>query len=183
MLFVRGQRVDMQTLAAALGVGRTTLYRWVGDRERLIAEVLGALTDQTWELAAAPATGEGLERVLDTIRRFMQVTADFPPLRHFAEREPALALRILLSQDGVVADRLRAGARRTLEENLPNAGHISPETVDILVQVGTALEWTPIAIGEEPEIQRAIVLMRAALQPVAGANGGARPLLDTKLAP
>ena len=31
--FLAGQRVDMSELAAALGISRATLYRWVGDRE------------------------------------------------------------------------------------------------------------------------------------------------------
>src|SRR5262245_30239601 len=34
--FQRGERVDMQTLATQLGVVRSTLYRWVGDREQLL---------------------------------------------------------------------------------------------------------------------------------------------------
>src|SRR5438552_1083020 len=38
--YLRGQRVDVQALAAELGVGRTTIYRWFGSREQLLGEVV-----------------------------------------------------------------------------------------------------------------------------------------------
>jgi AcrR family transcriptional regulator len=157
-MFMRGERLDMQTLSAALGIGRTTLYRWVGDRERLIGEVLGNLTDVAWDTVIAEATGKGSLRALDASRRFMETTADYPPLRQFAEREPQLALRILLAPDGIVSQRIRAGVRRSLEAFVPDEP-VDDEFVEIAVQVGTALEWAPIAIGAEPEIERATRLI------------------------
>ncbi|SEL54363.1 hypothetical protein SAMN04515665_11458 [Blastococcus sp. DSM 46786] len=33
-----GERLEMSSLAADLGVNRVTLYRWVGSRERLLVE-------------------------------------------------------------------------------------------------------------------------------------------------
>src|SRR5262245_25508423 len=43
--FLRGERVDMNDLAREVGIGRATLYRWVGSRDQLLGEVL-------WSLAA-----------------------------------------------------------------------------------------------------------------------------------
>jgi AcrR family transcriptional regulator len=41
--FIRaGKRIDMVALAADLGVSRATLYRWTGDRERLLADAVWA---------------------------------------------------------------------------------------------------------------------------------------------
>ena len=42
--FERNERVDMNTLASELGIGRATLYRWVDTREDLLDRVLGELT-------------------------------------------------------------------------------------------------------------------------------------------
>jgi AcrR family transcriptional regulator len=36
--YLRGRRVDVQAIAAELGLGRTTIYRWFGSREELIGE-------------------------------------------------------------------------------------------------------------------------------------------------
>jgi hypothetical protein len=38
--------------------------------------------------------------------------------------------------------------------------------LDTIVQIGTALEWAPIAIGEEPGIERAVHLIRGLLEPL-----------------
>jgi AcrR family transcriptional regulator len=160
-LFLRGERVDMNTVCSALGIGRTTLYRWVGDRERLIGEVLAELTDTAWDYVIEHAEGRGRGRAMHAGRSFMELTASFPPLRQFAEREPQLALRVLLAPDSLVAERIRAGFRRAFEQNLPPGTEINPELIDIAVQAGTALEWVPIAIGSEPEIERAGRLIRA----------------------
>jgi len=168
MQFEHGERVDMQTLAAALGVGRTTLYRWVGDREQLIAEVLAQMTDELWAAIAAESRGGrrgGIDGALTGIRRFMTTTADFVPLCEFAQREPTLALRILVSPRGVVQDRIRAGVLAALERHLPPSRLPVPEDViDVLVQVGAGLQWTPIVIGDPPDIDRALQLGRTVLE-------------------
>jgi len=39
------------------------------------------------------------------------------------------------------------------------------DLLDTIVQIGTALEWAPIAIGEEPAIERAVGLIRGLLEP------------------
>ena len=46
--FLAGQRIDMQLLADEIGVNRATLYRWVGNRDQFLAELLwsGYLPDR-----------------------------------------------------------------------------------------------------------------------------------------
>lgn len=160
-MFLRGERVDMHTLSASLGIGRTTLYRWVGDRDQLLSEVLAGLTTMTWAHAITTAEGTGWDRAMDAGRRFMEWTAAFPPLHRFAQREPQLALRILMADDGPVLRANCAGFTRALTENVPPDTMPSPETIEIAVQAGTALEWTPIVIGRPPEIARAGRLISA----------------------
>jgi AcrR family transcriptional regulator len=163
--FERGERIDMQTLAAALGVGRTTLYRWVGDREQLIAELFARMTDEWWAAIATERQPAGIDGALETIRRFMTLTAGFAPLREFAQREPTIALRILVSPRSPVQDRVRAGVTAALEHNLPPEQLPIPrDVIDVLVQVGAGLQWTPIVIGDPPDIDRALELGRAVLE-------------------
>ncbi|WP_143687074.1 QsdR family transcriptional regulator [Streptomyces sp. TLI_171] len=162
--FLRAERIDMRELATALRVGRTTLYRWFGDRDGLIGEVLARLADQTWNQLVADDHGTGAERGLDAIRRFMHVTAAFPPLRTFAAAEPAAALRVLMADGRAVSQALRTGFTRALaaDGTAPSA-----EQIEIMVQLATALEWAPIVIGEEPAIDRAVALMRHLLDATA----------------
>jgi hypothetical protein len=69
-----------------------------------------------------------------------------------------------MAADGAVAQALREGATRATAENVPEALRPEPELVEVLVQLGTALEWAPIVAGEEPAIDRAIDLMRTVVE-------------------
>ena len=40
-----GERVDLTIVARDLGLGRATIYRWFGSRERLVAEVIADDSD------------------------------------------------------------------------------------------------------------------------------------------
>jgi len=172
--FRRGLRVDMGTVADKLGVGRTTLYRWVGDREQLVGEVLARLTDMAWELVEQRVTDQGVEHALQSIEEFMTLTANWPPLREFAEREPQFALRVLLRSEGPVSTHIRGGIEAAFRRHAPELQiESNHDLLDTIVQIGTALEWAPIAIGEEPAIERAVHLIRGLLEPYGAAKGRA----------
>lgn len=157
-VFLHGERVDMRTLASALDVGRSTLYRWVGDREALLAVILADLSAETWQAVARDGADGGVPGALAGIRRFMQVTSDHGPLRQFAEQEPTVALRVLMAEGGQVNAALRAGVAGCLTAH--GVAGVDARTVEIIVQLGTALQWTPIVIGEPPAIDRAITLIQ-----------------------
>lgn len=57
--FMAGERIDLQRIAARLGVDRTTLFRWVGNRDQLLVAVLTSLADPTLRDAAAAAPVPG----------------------------------------------------------------------------------------------------------------------------
>ncbi len=158
----RGERVDMQTVADALDIGRATLYRWVGDREKLLDEVLGRLVAKNWRTARVEPDGQSLDAVLATIAGFMAATAAWPPVLDFAEREPDLALRILLAPEGHVADGIRLGLDQTLARHLPGC-EIEPGVIQVIVRIGAALQWANVAAGNPPDIDTAVEAARALL--------------------
>src|SRR5437588_1060440 len=64
-MYLKGRRLDMQALAAELGVSRATLYRWTGHREQLLSDVLWSLSDDIFEQAKADHPEHaGSERLL-----------------------------------------------------------------------------------------------------------------------
>src|SRR4028119_1210088 len=65
-----GTRVDMGPLAAELGVDRATLFRWVGNRDQLLTEVIWSLFVPTWRRAVDGAAGCGAPRVAGALPRF-----------------------------------------------------------------------------------------------------------------
>ena len=70
--FIDGRRIDMSALATDLGVDRTSLFRWVGNRDALLSEVLWSLAAPTL-LQAEEATSElrAEERVAGVLTHFV----------------------------------------------------------------------------------------------------------------
>lgn len=104
--YLRGQRVDVQAIAADLGLGRATIYRWFGSREKLIGEVIIRATEPVLVEARSGLAGKGGPGLLDTFDRFNRALADAPALGAFVEQERDAALRIIASGAGLVQPRM-----------------------------------------------------------------------------
>src|ERR1700741_4796726 len=86
--FMGGRRIEMQELAAEVGINRATLFRWVGGRDDLLGENLWSLAEPTLTAAVKASEGNGAQRITEAIGHFaaMLDQADF--LREFLRREP-----------------------------------------------------------------------------------------------
>src|SRR5216110_380062 len=73
--YLRGRRVDIQAIAAELGLGRATVHRWFGTREALIGEVVVRASAPVLDEARAKAGGTGGPALLET---FDRLTAAWP---------------------------------------------------------------------------------------------------------
>jgi AcrR family transcriptional regulator len=104
--YLRGQRVDVQAIAAELGLGRATIYRWFGSREKLLGEVVVRATEPVLAEAGSGLSGKGGPGLLDTFDRFNRALADAPALRAFVEQERDAALRLIASGAGIVQPRM-----------------------------------------------------------------------------
>ena len=104
--YLRGRRVDVQAIAGELGLGRATIYRWFGSREKLIGEVVIRATEPVLAEARSGLEGKGGPGLLDTFDRFNRALADAPALRAFVEQERDAALRIIASGAGEVQPRI-----------------------------------------------------------------------------
>src|SRR5437867_3744322 len=123
--YLRGQRVDVQAIAADLGLGRTTIYRWFGSREELIGEVVFRAAEPLIEAARASARGRGGAALLDTFDRLNRSFAEAPALRRFVEQEREVALRIITSSAGNFQPRMVARITALIEEEV-DAGAYDP---------------------------------------------------------
>ena len=168
--FLAGDRIEMNALAAELDVGRTTLYRWVGEREQLIGLVLGELVDDWVAIVEPQAKGTGVARFLDVMRRFLDYAASSTPLTDFTEREPALALRLLLDRGGPVTERSTGAIRRLLSEADPELD-LPPKIVETIALAAITLVWANIAAAQEPDIDGAMSLTSTLLDAYARRPG------------
>lgn len=123
--YLRGRRVDVQAIAAELGLGRTTIYRWFGSRDELIGEVVFRAAEPLIDAARAGTRERGGPALLDTFDRLNRSFAEAPALRQFVEQEREVALRIITSSAGNFQPRMVARIA-TLIENEVRAGAYDP---------------------------------------------------------
>ena len=165
--YLAGESLDMSALDAELGIGRSTLYRMVGNRENLLATLLAQATERTFHRATAHTTAEGgLEHVLEVLDRFMRAIISAPPLRTLSEREPLLFVRLFL-----LPGQVEQTAGRLIGDMLATevaAGRLElplPPAVcgDAIVRMCDPHLYAHVLGGGEPEIDAALDLVAALL--------------------
>ncbi|WP_369372346.1 QsdR family transcriptional regulator [Promicromonospora sp. Populi] len=167
--FIEGYRIDMGPLAVRLGVDRTSVFRWVGNRDALLSEVLWSLAVPTL-VQAEHATEHltGAERLADLLTAVAHdlIVADY--FRTFLRREPARSLRLLTTADSPIQQRFVATVEWLVVRDLgdaPFGGTITPEELAyLLVRVSESLTYADLITGDEPSPARAQTAFRHLLR-------------------
>jgi AcrR family transcriptional regulator len=168
-MFLEGKRLDMQALAADLGVSRATLYRWTGHREQLLADVLWSLSDDSFERAKEDHPEHtGRERLLAIFRQHVGVLVRARPLQTFLQQETHAALRILTSTNGGVQPRTVWKLAQLYREE-QQAGAFQPCTDPAIlayavVRVTEGFIYNDAILAIEPEVERAASIVSLMLQ-------------------
>jgi AcrR family transcriptional regulator len=123
--YLHGRRIDVRAVAAELGLGRTTIYRWFGSREGLVGETVARAAEPLFAEARTSAGGSGGAALLDTFDRINRGLADAPALRDFLELERD-ALRILTSSGGIVQPRAVDTIRRFIQDEVDRGTYEPP---------------------------------------------------------
>ena len=156
--YLRGRRVDVQAIAAELGLGRTTIYRWFGSREELIGEILVRAAEPLLHAARRGARGRGGRGLLDTFDRFNRSLAAAPALRQFVEQEREAALRIITSGAGNVQPRIVAMIAGLIEEEFRAKTYeppVEPATLGYaIVRLAEAFLFNDAAAGMRGDVDR-----------------------------
>lgn len=157
--FLAGDRVDMGQLAGELGVDRTSLFRWVGNRDELLAEVLWSLAAPTVDHVDAAVSLRGADRVQALLSRFVDALIEHAAFRAFIAREPARALRLLTTRHSPVHRRFVAVVETLLAEELA-AGTMLPalpahDLAGVLVRIAESFAYADLIAGEVPDARRA----------------------------
>lgn len=150
--FLEGRRLDMQQLAAELGVGRATLYRWCGSRELLLGEVIWSIQRDGLSAAWSRTRGEPVDRLVRTLTSVLRDIREYEPLQHFFAEGGEYALRVLTSNHSVVQRRLIDWFSQWLSDE----ADLDP-TVDAgdlayaIVRVLESFVWSDMITGAAPQ--------------------------------
>jgi AcrR family transcriptional regulator len=166
--YLGGQPLDMSAVATELGIGRSTLYRLVGNREDLLGTVLAEATERTFQRAASQATSPGgAELIMEVVERFMRAVIGAEPLRVLSHREPLLLIRLALLPGPVEQTAGRLVGQMLQSEVAAGRLELSlPPAVfgEAIVRMCDAHLYAPLLGRTDPEIDTALDLVAALLR-------------------
>jgi AcrR family transcriptional regulator len=172
--YLRGRRIDVRAIAADLGVGRTTVYRWFGTREDLVGTVVAAAAEELLADIAARAQGRGAERLLAIFDSFNRALADAPALRSFLEQEPGTALRIITSSEGTVTPRMVERIGEIIAQEAEAGAYEPPVEIETLalaiVRLAEAFIFNDARAGIRGDVDRLRAIEAALLRAPGGAG-------------
>lgn len=165
--YLRGERIDMSEIAAELGVGRATVYRWAGNHDEVLGVVLAEQTERTFRRSLHPDDGVGADRVLRVMERFMAAVLDSGPLKTLTARDPVMFLRLATMPGAIEQRAVDLLAELLVEER--DAGHlVLPLPVDVLAQaivrVADAFMYRHLLGAGEPDLRSALDIVALLLR-------------------
>jgi AcrR family transcriptional regulator len=127
--FIRaGRRIDMVAIAAELDVSRATLYRWTGDRERLLADAVWAEAQATADYMLERHRGEtGLARIQAVCVDFLTHFGTNPGVQAFLEHERGAGLELLTWVNGGFRPRLTTWICDLIQSEIDTGHYCAPE--------------------------------------------------------
>jgi AcrR family transcriptional regulator len=156
--YLHGSRIDVQSLAAELGLGRTTVYRWFGSRDRLIGEVLIRAAAPVLDEARAATAGHGARALLEMFDRVNRSFAAAPALRQFVEQERGTALRIATSGGGLVQPYMVARIKSWIDDEVRASAYdppVEPATLAYaIVRLAEAFLYNDAGPGLRGDVDR-----------------------------
>ncbi|MDF0751663.1 QsdR family transcriptional regulator [Marinobacter sp. 71-i] len=169
-MWLKGERIHLASLSAELNIGRATLFRWVGNKDLLLGEVLWSLYEPVRLEALSVTPGQGVDFVVGVYRHINSILLHSEPLRRFIHEDPEYALKILTSSQSTIHSRTVEANTRTLREQIA-AGHLNPplnvnSLSYFMVRLAESCLYSDIINGREPreeELEDACTAVRILL--------------------
>jgi AcrR family transcriptional regulator len=166
--YLAGEPLEMGQLADTLGVSRATVYRWGGNQESLLGEVLWSFAEQAIDRALREAPGRGVPYLLGVFERVLESVDRSDAVRRMLRREPEPALRVLTSGRGVVQPRTIAALRDAFQREIDRGAFRAPMDLDSLcyatVRIGEAFLYSDTITGTPRDLHRAVDVLALLLR-------------------
>ena len=160
-----GERVDIGKLAAELGIGRATAFRWVGSRDALMGEVIWSFYEPTLQQALAANRAHGAELIASLTATAMYSILEFAPMRRWLEQDPEYALKIATDETGVVQSRTVAFVQSVLQREV-DVGKLKNTALDVetlsllVIRISSSFLYSDITCGREPSVESAYTAIK-----------------------
>jgi AcrR family transcriptional regulator len=161
-VFRSGERVDMAALAADLGVARTTLYRWTGDRDRLLADLIWSELRSLLSLMVERTPERGVARIRRVADDFLTALAN-GGLQPFLAVEGEHGLRLVTDLSGAVRPRIVALLAEYIEREVTDGHYDPPDDPELLADVLVSMGERFLHHGGDPAMNPDLDTARRAI--------------------
>ena len=148
-----GERIDMVHLAAELGIARATLYRWTGDRERLLADAVWAEAHAIAEhIYASTHRRNGLSRIRATCVAYLDYFGGNQGVNAFLEHERGSGLQLLTRVGGRFRPRLVAWTQDLIQREIDAGNYRTPADPALLADAIVTIGERFLHHGGDPDL-------------------------------
>ncbi|MET9492726.1 QsdR family transcriptional regulator [Nocardia sp. NPDC006630] len=163
-MFQRDGWIDARLLAKEAGIGRATIYRKYGDRDRILGEVVWATLLAIGEGEWGDFQGRGADGIAEAIGRSLRAVAEMPAVRRFVSEHTDTALRVMASGHGVVQQRLIASIALLITLEIGDPPDIDAESLAYaVVRVSESFYHRELITGDPPDFAAATVIIKRLL--------------------
>jgi len=170
-----GAKLDTAHLAGEVGVARATLYRWTGDRNRLLCDVAWAEVASLIRRLERAATGDGVEWLERIAAGFLAAIADNPGRRSFLTLEGDTGVRLVTAPRGGVRSRIVTAVAELIEAEVAAGRYTSPDEphliADGIVSLGQRFLYNAGDLSLNPDPQTARHIVQLVLREPAAVRG------------
>ncbi|ENO14883.2 transcriptional regulator [Marinobacter nanhaiticus D15-8W] len=154
--WLKGERIHLASLAEELNIGRATLFRWVGNKDLLLGEILWSLYAPLRDRARREVQGQGIDYIVGVYHRINAALLNDTALRRFIGEDPEYALRILTSTSSTLHSRVVQSNTRLLWEQI-DGGYLKQPAMKteslsyFMVRLAESCLYSDVICGREPQ--------------------------------
>ena len=156
--WINCQRLNLGAMAEELGVSRATLFRWIGNKDLLMGEILWSLYKPSVMKARDECPGQGVEYVVNVFRKVNMTNFHSKPLRHFLQSDGQYALNILSSQNSTFHARMvelnTELLTRQVERGILKPSMNINSLSYFMVRLGESCIFSEMILGHEPDLSQ-----------------------------
>lgn len=130
--FRAGVRLDMAALATQLGIARATLYRWTGDRDRLLADLCIVELDDLLRHLDATTKRSRAQRLEQIAGDFLRGLTNNTSFQRFLQHEGDHGFRLVTAANGRVRQHLVRAVTELIEREVSERGYRPPADPAVL---------------------------------------------------
>lgn len=164
-----GERLDINALAAELDVDRTTLFRWVGNRDQFVVSAIVSITVPTLKRIIASAPSSGGDKIAYVAGEYARASIEPDWFRRWLESDPERALRLLTSKASPLQRHVVAEFHQLLEyeyAHIPASTPLPiPDLAYLIVRIVESFVFSDLIAGDDPDWTMVRPAVAALLRP------------------